>query len=205
VFFTGFNGDRIWDKYGKTDALLIRKDMSGASMGEFRARVAFVHLPMVFIGARRHAEIHRISNDPSMKPWSIGGDYDRPVPRRLVEEAGVPRDAFGMEKKATTALVHLDVAEFSDSTRKAIATFHDAAKLSLGARLGHAADAAKEHGGFFVLRVLRKLKLAKRFPKFAKTPFAVHSHTRLGPMPMIWAVNRIADERYSSAAGRLRA
>jgi hypothetical protein len=37
-----------------------------------------------------------------MKPWRIGGDYDRPVPRRLVESAGVPRELYGQNKKAIT-------------------------------------------------------------------------------------------------------
>ena len=36
-----------------------------------------------------------------MRPWSIGGAYDRPIPRRIAEEAGVPRDLFGQNKMAT--------------------------------------------------------------------------------------------------------
>jgi hypothetical protein len=38
--------------------------------------------------------------DAEMAPWSIGGEYDRPIPRRIVEEAGVERDSFGQSKKA---------------------------------------------------------------------------------------------------------
>ena len=33
-----------------------------------------------------------------MGDWRVGGDYDRPIPRRIVESAGVPRDYFGMRK-----------------------------------------------------------------------------------------------------------
>ena len=38
-----------------------------------------------------------------MKPWTLGRKgYDRPVARRIVEEAGVPRDAFARHKKNTS-------------------------------------------------------------------------------------------------------
>jgi hypothetical protein len=36
-----------------------------------------------------------------MRPWSSGKDYDKPIARRLAEEAGVPRDAFGQIKRKT--------------------------------------------------------------------------------------------------------
>jgi hypothetical protein len=36
-----------------------------------------------------------------MRQWSIGGEYDRPIARRLAEEAGVPRHLFGQTKLAT--------------------------------------------------------------------------------------------------------
>jgi hypothetical protein len=36
-----------------------------------------------------------------MKQWSIAGSpYDRPIPRRIVEQAGVPRAMFGARKQA---------------------------------------------------------------------------------------------------------
>jgi hypothetical protein len=34
----------------------------------------------------------------SPKPWDIGGAYSRPLCRRLVEEASVPREIFGVSK-----------------------------------------------------------------------------------------------------------
>ena len=41
-----------------------------------------------------------------MRPWILGRGYDRPIPRRLVEEAGVARDLFGGSKKAVTQPFH---------------------------------------------------------------------------------------------------
>lgn len=36
-----------------------------------------------------------------MKPYSIKGNYNRPIARRIVESAGVPRGMFAMKKNAT--------------------------------------------------------------------------------------------------------
>jgi hypothetical protein len=36
---------------------------------------------------------------PEMEPWTLHNGYDRPIPHRLVEEAGVPGDAFGVIKR----------------------------------------------------------------------------------------------------------
>jgi hypothetical protein len=36
-----------------------------------------------------------------MRGWDVGGDYSRPIPRRIVESAGVPREAFGVSKRVT--------------------------------------------------------------------------------------------------------
>ena len=72
-------------------------------MEEFRLRVGFVHLPVPTIGALRTPELRKISRSPAMKPWVISPNYDRPIPRRIVEEAGVPRSWFGQNKKAVGA------------------------------------------------------------------------------------------------------
>jgi hypothetical protein len=33
-----------------------------------------------------------------MKKWQLNNNYDRPIPRRIIEEAGVPRELFGLNK-----------------------------------------------------------------------------------------------------------
>jgi hypothetical protein len=107
VLITGFHGDKVWDLNGDPKAALKRGDISGSSYGEFRLSEGFIHLPVPFIGALRHASILRISKSAEMKAFSIGGSYDRPIPRRIAEEAGVRRESFGQEKKAIiTAIWH---------------------------------------------------------------------------------------------------
>ena len=36
-----------------------------------------------------------------MDPWRLGTTYDRPIPRRIAESAGVPRGMFGQTKMAS--------------------------------------------------------------------------------------------------------
>lgn len=101
LLYTGFHGDKVWARTGQTPSEdIVRGDASGASMTEFRLRVGFLNLAIPFIGCVRHPSIHSISSSDEMRPWSLDGDYDRPIPRRLVEEAGVPREWFGQTKKA---------------------------------------------------------------------------------------------------------
>ena len=101
VLFTGFHGDKMWDRNCKeVGPYVVRGDPSGHNLGAFRLRVGWIHLPVPFLGCTSHSSIHRISTSPEMTPWSLGNDYDRPIPRRLVEEAGIAREAFGMRKRA---------------------------------------------------------------------------------------------------------
>lgn len=98
LFFSGVHGGNIWSRdindfhSGNLNAL---------GMCEFRLREGVVHFPVPCCGVRRNWEVYEMSNASSMSPWSVDGSYDRPVPRRIVEEAGVPRESFGMQKTAT--------------------------------------------------------------------------------------------------------
>ena len=57
---------------------------------------------MPFILARNIRSIVAISRSDEMKPWSLRNDYDRPIARRIAESSGVPREAFGMQKKGVS-------------------------------------------------------------------------------------------------------
>lgn len=120
VLVTGFHGDKVWDLHGNPNDVIKRGDISGSSLGEFRLSSDFVHLPMPFVGAQRHADMVRISNSPEMRPYCIGGAYDRPIPRRIAEDAGVSRKLFGQSKKAVSILLFRSTHLISETTRCAI-------------------------------------------------------------------------------------
>ena len=79
-------------------------DLGGSGMGEWRLVVGLIHLPLPFIGARRRAEIVEITESAEMNPWRMRNSYDRPIARRIAEEAGVPRHLFGQSKMGSVVL-----------------------------------------------------------------------------------------------------
>jgi hypothetical protein len=107
LLFTGHKGDTMWDRNGHPVGSW-SLDPGGATMQCFRLRTDFVHFPPAFFGWARHKKVIAISQSEEMKPWAMGNSYDRPIPRRIIEEAGVPRDWFGMQKRAVSAMYGLD-------------------------------------------------------------------------------------------------
>ena len=105
VLFTGFHGDAVWSKISKVAneqfADIVRNDGSGRSLTEYRLWAGFIHCPVPFWGARQGHELIEISRSKEMKEWdfALRGSYSRPICRRIIEEAGVPRDAFGVGKR----------------------------------------------------------------------------------------------------------
>lgn len=105
VLFTGYFGDQVWGK----DTASLGPDLvwggHGLSLTEYRLEAGFLHCPMAYWGARSMRSIHRISNAPEMASWDVAGTYSRPICRRIVEEAGVPRELFGNHKRAVAVLL----------------------------------------------------------------------------------------------------
>ena len=102
VLLTGYHGDKIWAKDTKDlSEDIVRGDHSGLSLTEFRLWTGFIHCPITFWGVRQIADIHRISNSDEMSAWDVGGGYTRPIPRRIIEGAGVARNLFGVAKRAS--------------------------------------------------------------------------------------------------------
>jgi hypothetical protein len=102
VLLTGFHGDKIWEAHVEPNLVLQRGDASGSSLQEFRLRKDFIHIPVPMIGARRHPEVYQISRSSEMSAYRLNNDYDRPIPRRVLESSGVPRDMFGRKKRAAS-------------------------------------------------------------------------------------------------------
>ena len=107
VVMTGYHGDKLWAKKSSdADGDIVRGDPSGLALTEYRLSAGFIHCPVPFWGARQIRDIVRLSNAAEMEPWDVPGDYSRPICRRIVEEAGVPRASFGVSKKATSVVLH---------------------------------------------------------------------------------------------------
>jgi len=101
ILTTGFQGGKVWDPYNRHIGPDIeRGDASGSSLGEFRLRLGFIHVPVPFIGCENHADISVIGDSAELDPWRVGGRYDRPIARRIAETGGIPRHLFGQRKSA---------------------------------------------------------------------------------------------------------
>jgi hypothetical protein len=100
MLFVGFHGDHVWNRNCQgVGRSIVRDGAGGSDLTELRLRAGFILMAPAFIGCTSHPSIHRISNSIEMRPWTLGNRYDRPIPRRLVEECGIDRGLFGIEKK----------------------------------------------------------------------------------------------------------
>jgi len=101
VVFSGHHGDSVWDaNIQKSHLNEIR--VPGSPFGfcsEMRLKSGFINIPLPGILAMDIKDIAKISLSPEMEPWRLYNPYDRPIPRRIAEEAGIDRHLFGMEKK----------------------------------------------------------------------------------------------------------
>jgi hypothetical protein len=99
--FTGFHGDIIWDMNVPEEYVseaIIRHDMSGLDLSELRLKSGFFNVAVPFFYAASIESVVAISRSGEMEPWRVNKRYDRPISRRIVETAGVPRETFGFLK-----------------------------------------------------------------------------------------------------------
>lgn len=184
MVITGFHGDSVWGLDKPAGTTIERGDLSGGSLGELRFRLPFVHLPLPFVGARNWPEIRRIGGSGEMQPYRIGGKYDRPIPRRILEEAGVPRSLFGQEKKMVSSLL------FIDRTRLSLESRHDflkqEARVVVGRKLRYHLRRLAFHGRLTVSRLLPRLQ------RFFLGDYRIfeHTHPRSGDAVFLWALRR---------------
>jgi len=54
----------------------------------------FVHLQLIYVGARARENTLRITTSEEMKQCNVDAEYNRPIDRRLEEEAGGPRGSI---------------------------------------------------------------------------------------------------------------
>jgi hypothetical protein len=115
LYFSGTYGDVVWKKTKEVRNGLPKKVFE-RSITEYRLRTGFINVPLISVGARHSAPVQKITNSQEMiGAYSVGGDYDRPIPRRIAEEAGVDRSLFGVKKNATSPVIANRDALFCDA------------------------------------------------------------------------------------------
>lgn len=195
VLVTGFWGGAAWRRNARPQ--LSRVDLSGASMGEFRLRTDFIHLPLAFIGATEQASVQALRGSAEMRPYSIGGVYDEPVARRLAEEAGVERGTFARQKIAASQRLHrYGLEAFSASGRASFERFAGPAALAeLPARRP---ITGRDR---LVLKVAHAVRAERLVAGLSERKWnIVHIEPALGSLLLRWAVAQIRP-RYEALKG----
>lgn len=105
TFLSGAMGDSVWRRNSKLEPGLPARVIYGKSITEFRLRAGFAWVPVPAIGARFPSCVKKITRSEEMQPWTLWTSYDRPFPRRVVEEQGIDRKYFGLAKSATSPTV----------------------------------------------------------------------------------------------------
>jgi hypothetical protein len=103
----GNHGDTMWEKSFSRDYQashhFLDRDPSGSGLAEWRLHHGAFFAAVPYFGASRWDCLMKINASKAMDPWRVGGNYDRPIPRRIVEERGVEREAFGRKKSLTSS------------------------------------------------------------------------------------------------------
>jgi len=225
VLLTGFMGTN-WEtgrrnKLPPNDGTIAKTDLSGGSLGEFRLQRDFIHLVVPFIGAQRFQDVARITASEEMRDYSVGGAYDKPIPRRIVESAGVKREDFGSEKRAVSIVYFDDKASLSKATRDDIEGFRRDHPLSAAATNRYQARVRRWQRGSRSFYLIKRLKNINRLRKywwgralqrlglvaerlciatFDYTAVFEHTHPR-STLWQVWAIRKM-QPRYAAALTR---
>lgn len=99
LVISAFSGDKIWSRAaGERRPITTPWYGGGLSRMVFLQRLPALAIDLPAIAAGDPARIGALSRSADMQAWSIGGDYDRPIPRRIAEQAGLPRGSFANRK-----------------------------------------------------------------------------------------------------------
>jgi len=99
------------------------RSLSGLNDLEFRLEIGYLKFDPSFIEVTQNRKIAEISTSDELKQWSIGGEYDRPIPRRIAEESGIPRHFFGMNKMQSGHACFSHAKNMSKSAHESYTTF----------------------------------------------------------------------------------
>ncbi len=162
VLLTGFHGDRMWNLRTSPNTVFGRQDRAGCSLQQTRLTTVFCHIPVAMIAARQAPAINAVSQSEEMTAYRVGGTYDRPIPRRILEDAGVPRHLFGQSKKAGSTLFFWDSSLLPADFRRALSEIRRRSTGRVIGPLAYHTRAAMWQIRQFTYRALGKLPLLRR-------------------------------------------
>jgi hypothetical protein len=194
MFFTGMLGDTLWST-GDTQSPELSEQYrfrypAGGSLQEFRLRTGFIHVPVPLLGFTRHADVRRISSSLEMRPWRVGGDYDRPITRRLVEEAGVPRRSYAREKRAISQPFWLQASDLHCMSAESL---HDLERFRRSAAARHPLGEARLRLNRRWQGIVGKCRMGAA--RIARDPYHSDAYLEAGmadPLRFHWAVEKAA-------------
>lgn len=189
----GTAGDFVWQnalkkEFNDSHHFLDRLDTTSCHLAEWRLHKGVFLANVPSIGASRIDCLKQINDSSAMDPWRIGGDYDRPIPRRILEQQGVRRDKFGIKKRGSNP--DYQRFHFNDSEQqndlKVFFELHG--KRMPGNILGSFIDIV--HYLRLKLEDLFRKKQFVRFADFVRLP-------DYSDLLFVWANARLARKNYS--------
>lgn len=195
MFMTGSESFRL--KGNPYRPGLYRGDLSGCSLTEFRLRVDFVHLPLLFFGASEHGSVIDIIESDEMTAYTVAGRYDKPIQRRLAEEAGIPRGTFATLKRRSSATIHRDgLAALAPASAAAVRRI--AATEGIDPWTWRRPGIGRRHR--LLLRIARGRRAKRLVSALAhRRRSMIHAEPRLGSLLFRWAVS-VTRSRYADLA-----
>jgi hypothetical protein len=168
---------------------------AGASMAEYRLRADFFDVPLPAFGAVGAPGDPSLLDRAEMAPYRLGGHYDRPIPRRLAEEAGVPRGTFALAKRAANVVLSVEGLDgFTPRSRKSIEDF--AAVEGKRVRVRRRRQFGRpERAAARVAERIGLTGVARRLRRRQKS--LVHFDRRFGNLVLRWAVS-VVQPRYET-------
>ncbi len=186
ILFTGIGGDYAWG----SDPNDSYYDYGAISLSEIRLHAGFIHCCFLSWLKKYRFLLLEISNSEEMKRWSIGGLYNRPIPRRILEESGVPREAFGYVKKGGWKFWLIPNRPYDPRLRKEYYRYLTKNNLCTRQEIFFFPIASVVFWTFMIMKALLwRLKGSKSKFEYIKPPFSSISHSTFP-----WAVQAIADQ-----------
>ncbi len=206
VFLSGYFSGALWDIHFADINDELRAADGGHTMGEMRLHNGYVHAPFGFVAGRQLQQLNEIGLSEDMKPWRLFTDYDRPISRRVVEEAGVPRTAFGQKKKAAGVFYRFEGLRETMAPRSYAdyMAFHEAHAPGTGA-LARRLNALRYRLWDLNHRAQEKLMRIthKKWPFRVRIPLLFPQVPRISEASLLfpWAVSRMTERYRAHLAG----